>query len=72
MHLLPNTVTRLEAKTIFVLGGSEAEHWRSGGFCLEDLVILAATVLQACPRSKFGCKAYRGLEAGRRADLRTA
>jgi hypothetical protein len=66
MHLLPNTITRLEAETIFVLEGSEAGHWRSGG-CLEDLMILAVTVLQA-----VGCKAYRGLEARRRAGLCTA
>ena len=39
---------------------------------LEDLMILAVIVLQAYPKSNFGCKACRGLEAGRRADLRTA
>jgi hypothetical protein len=49
MHLLPNTVRRLKAKPIFILGGSEAVHWRSEG-CLEDLMILAVIVLQAYPQ----------------------
>jgi hypothetical protein len=62
----------LSAKTIFVLWRIRSRAlalWRLSGRSDDPCSHGPAKLVL---RSKLGCKVYRGLEAGRRADLRTA
>ena len=64
VSVLLNAVKCLEGQKFFSSLGSESCLSTDAleGY-LEDLMILAVIVLQAYPRSKFGCEACRGLEA---------